>query len=167
MLETVEDAGLWSGNIHSALKDRLSHRLTMLQGFSLDVEQYHSYKDIASSPWESCIKLCTQIEDSHNLGKPVEEAFSTNVQRKLATTVPPRPKVDMPFADAIGSLKRMCQEMVEIMKVLDYVSPGNIIVRNTVSRVWEILTIYRRFFSASIPERISLLPMSVSLYRLC
>jgi len=107
----------------------------MLQGFSLDVEQYHSYKDIVSPPWESCIKLCTQIEESHNLGKPIEEAFSTNVQRKLATTVPPRPKVDMPFTEAIGNLKRMCQEMVEIMKVLDYVSPGNIIVRNTVSRV--------------------------------
>ncbi|RPB26326.1 hypothetical protein L211DRAFT_805150 [Terfezia boudieri ATCC MYA-4762] len=127
LLETVADAGLWRENIHSALKDRLSHRLAMLQGFSLDLEQYHSYKDIASPPWESCIKLCTQIEESHNLGKPVEEAFSTNVQRKLASTVPPRPKVDMPFAEAIGNLKRMCQEMMEIMKVLEYVSPGNIV----------------------------------------
>jgi len=135
LLESTVGSGLWSGDIHSALKGRLSHRLAMLRGFSLGVEQYHSYKDIPSPPWESCISLCTQIEESHNLGKPVEEAFSTNVQRRLATTVPPRPKVDMPFADAIANLKRMCQEMMEIMKVLDYVSPGNIIVRNTVSRV--------------------------------
>lgn len=101
----------------------------MLRAFSLEVEQYHSYQNISNPPWELCLELSTQIEKSQNLGKAVEEAFSTNVQRKLATTVPPRPKVTMPFMDAVGNLKRMCREMTEIMKVLEYVSPGNILVR--------------------------------------
>lgn len=101
----------------------------MLKGFSLNVGEYQLYHDIGASPWEICLELSAEIEKTHEIGKPVEEAFSTHVQRRLASNVPPRPKVDMQFTDAVGYLKQMCQEMKEITKILEYVSPGNILVR--------------------------------------
>ena len=132
MLEQLsKTSGLvhWSDDIQSAIRNRLSLRLAMLKGFSLDVGEYQSYHHISSSPWEICLELSTEIENTHEIGKPVEEAFSTHVQRRLASNVPPRPKVDMKFTEAVRCLKQMCQEMKEITKILEYVSPGNILVR--------------------------------------
>lgn len=134
VLEDVKDSDFWSNDIHSALTDRLSHRVSLLSSFSLGVEDYQSYNDNPLRPWETCLDFSSKIETTHTSGKPVEEAFSTNVQRKLASTVPPRPKVEMPFGAALENLRRMCQEMTEVMKIVQYVSPGNILVRTYLHR---------------------------------
>ncbi|KAF8468341.1 Mak10 subunit, NatC N-terminal acetyltransferase-domain-containing protein [Kalaharituber pfeilii] len=127
LLDDISHQRLWSEELHTALKYRLSHRLSMLRNFSMSVQDYGAYIDTPLEPWESCLELSKRVEETHPFGKPVEEAFSTNVLRKLATTVPPRPKAEMQFTEAIGDLKRMCAEMTEIVKILQYVSPGNIL----------------------------------------
>ncbi|TKA68441.1 hypothetical protein B0A49_05779, partial [Cryomyces minteri] len=48
---------------------------------------------------------------THNLGRPVKEAFSEKVQRRLATTVPPRPMAEMSFRDAVTKLEKMLQDI--------------------------------------------------------
>lgn len=60
------------------------------------------------------------IKDSHGLGKPVPEAFSAKLQRKLASTMPPRPIVQTSFEDAFANLTRMISDGIEVVGVLNY-----------------------------------------------
>ncbi|TKA80009.1 hypothetical protein B0A49_00708 [Cryomyces minteri] len=54
---------------------------------------------------------------THNLGRPVKEAFSEKIQRRLATTVPPRPMAEMSFRDAVTKLEKMLQDIYAALLV--------------------------------------------------
>ncbi|KAI5800268.1 Mak10 subunit, NatC N-terminal acetyltransferase-domain-containing protein [Peziza echinospora] len=112
-------------DIRRAIVDRIDHRISMLRAFSLTVEDYNKYKENPLPPWEECSRLTDVITETTSLGKPVVEAFSTYVQRKLATTVPPRPEIQLPFDEATKNLKRTCKDMSEIVNILHYISPAN------------------------------------------
>jgi hypothetical protein len=71
-------------------------------------------------PWEEAIALLPQIISTHALGKPVEDAFSTKLQRKLASTMPPRPIVQLKFDDAFSHLSRLFKDGREVIGVLNY-----------------------------------------------
>lgn len=113
--------------IFEALTSRISLRQAMLIGFTKDVDEYYAHKDIESM-WPKAKDLAFKVESSHSLGQPVDEAWSTSVQRKLASQVPPRPIVDIPFEQAIATLKQMCEEMLDIPKILKYESTSSVIV---------------------------------------
>jgi hypothetical protein len=53
------------------------------------------------------------------------EAFSLKIQRKLASTVPPRPMVQIPSDDALAHLERLCQDAIDMQQMLDYRGPSN------------------------------------------
>ena len=50
------------------------------------------------------------------------DAFSPKIQRRLASTVPPRPMVEMKFSDAVRNLKHIFQECLESRRILDILS---------------------------------------------
>ncbi|MGI4850429.1 MAG: N-alpha-acetyltransferase 35, NatC auxiliary subunit [Janthinobacterium lividum] len=56
---------------------------------------------------------------SHDVGKAVDEAFSSKVQRRLASTVPPRPITDLKFEDACHNLSRLCDDIKEALRISD------------------------------------------------
>jgi len=51
--------------------------------------------------------------DTHQLGKAVPGSFSTKIQRRLASTVPPRPIVEVDFREALEKLKQLCLDCEE------------------------------------------------------
>lgn len=53
------------------------------------------------------------------------DAFSLKIQRKLASTVPPRPMVTISSDDALAHLKRLCQDAIDMQQMLDYTGPSN------------------------------------------
>lgn len=53
------------------------------------------------------------------------DAFSLKIQRKLASTVPPRPMVNITSDDALAHLKRLCQDAIDMQQMLDYTGPSN------------------------------------------
>lgn len=112
-----------------ALKFRLQHQLAMLRAVGISRERWYAERALWVGFWKECDKLSEAMVITHHLGTPVEAAFSTYVQRKLATTVPPRPKVDMKFDVAITNVKQMCTDCVDMVKVGVYTSPGSILVR--------------------------------------
>ncbi|KAF7587158.1 hypothetical protein BBP40_007666 [Aspergillus hancockii] len=57
------------------------------------------------------------------------------IQRKLASTVPPRPMVKINFEDALAHLKRLCKDAIDLLEVLDYCGPHNLKVI-----VWTLLS---------------------------
>jgi hypothetical protein len=63
--------------------------------------------------WPSILSHIPEITATHHLGKPVPDSFSTKIQRKLASTVPPRPIVDLAFSSAIEKLQQLCTDCSE------------------------------------------------------
>jgi hypothetical protein len=73
----------------------------------------------------SCIAQLQPLTETVALGKPVPDAFSLKIQRKLASTVPPRPMVNITSDDALAHLKRLCQDAIDMQQMLDYTGPSN------------------------------------------
>lgn len=124
-LETSKDS--YTEEIFNALKYRIAHRRALLHDLSRETEEWHTG---AIPEWDTSLELLGKVEITHKLGKPVSEAFSTSVQRKLASQVPPRPIVELSFEDAISSLKKLCVEGKDMLKILKYQGSTNLVVRN-------------------------------------
>ncbi|KAF6819915.1 N-alpha-acetyltransferase 35, NatC auxiliary subunit [Colletotrichum sojae] len=102
----------------NALNDRLQLRYTLLA--AIDHTRHRNDPDRIRSPWTEARDMLPRIKSSHALSKPVSDAFSAKIQRKLASTMPPRPIVEMSFDDAFGNLTRMLSDGVEVVNVLEY-----------------------------------------------
>lgn len=113
--------------IYIALESRLQLRLRFLDAIDLS-----SIRDDTSEtpklPWLQMKRLIDDIEDQHVLGKPVPEAFSTKLQRRLASTMPPRPMVKLSFEECIAHFKRLVQNGNEVIDVLQYTDPQSLLV---------------------------------------
>lgn len=72
-----------------------------------------------------CLSRLATLTESVSLGKEVPEAFSMKIQRKLASTVPPRPIVNVSSKDALAHMKRLCQDAIDMQQILDYRGPSN------------------------------------------
>ena len=72
------------------------------------------------SAWDGLIAALPNVSTSGDLAKPVPEAFSSKLQRKLASTVPPRPVVNIAFETAYDHLERLCHDGRALIEVLNY-----------------------------------------------
>ncbi|GAB1199953.1 hypothetical protein APSETT444_009312 [Aspergillus pseudonomiae] len=120
------------GKLKEAIKCRLVFRRDFLLSLNQDLDIIQSR---SASRFSSCLSQLGPITESVPLGRPVPEAFSWKIQRKLASTVPPRPMVKISFEDALAHLKRLCQDAIDLLEVLDYSGPHNLKVA-----VWTLLS---------------------------
>ncbi|KAH7058945.1 Mak10 subunit, NatC N-terminal acetyltransferase-domain-containing protein [Macrophomina phaseolina] len=90
--------------------------------------------DQQEDDWLAVRQHLQEIKESNRLGSPVRDAFSSKIQRRLASTVPPRPVVELPFADACQVLLELCQDNLEVVRgtKLQTLSPQEIM-----SYIWE------------------------------
>ncbi|CAM1504209.1 Fc.00g018000.m01.CDS01 [Cosmosporella sp. VM-42] len=110
--------GTLSGDIIQALDRRLELRSIFLD--AAECPQHMKDPNSARKPWKEALAIFTSIKKSHSLGKAVDEAFSAKLQRKLASTMPPRPIVQLSFEDCFGHLKRLFEDGLELIDVLNY-----------------------------------------------
>jgi hypothetical protein len=75
--------------------------------------------DFLSRYWPPVLANITNITSTHALGKTVPDSFSTKIQRKLASTVPPRPIVELAFKDALENLTQLCIDCEEATRFTD------------------------------------------------
>lgn len=108
--------------LRDALRCRLLFRRRFLPALDQDLEviETRSTDDFSSS-----LSHLGTLAETMSLGKPVPEAFSTKIQRKLASTVPPRPIVQISQETAIAHAKRLCQDAIDMQQILDYRGPSN------------------------------------------
>ncbi|EEY19272.1 conserved hypothetical protein [Verticillium alfalfae VaMs.102] len=105
-------------DIIRALNDRLLLRHSFLA--ATDAIQYRTAPDLIRAPWKESLVMVQGLQSSHALAKHVPDAFSAKLQRKLASTMPPRPIVQLSFDDAFGHIKRLFEDGVEVIDVLEY-----------------------------------------------
>lgn len=108
------------------LRDAIRCRLLFRREFLFALDQDLEVLDTRSTDnFVSCLSHLTALTESVSLGKSVPEAFSLKLQRKLASTVPPRPIVQISHEAALADLKRLCQDAIDMQQMLDYRGPSN------------------------------------------
>ncbi|OKL55867.1 hypothetical protein UA08_08865 [Talaromyces atroroseus] len=110
-------------NVKRALIDRLWLRNHFLEALNKDVDAVIS-RDRES--FISCQALVSPIESSVAYGNPNLDAFTLKIQRKLASTIPPRPMVTISAKTALGFLKRLFQDAIDMHEILDYTNPNDL-----------------------------------------
>lgn len=113
-------------DISTALDLRLELRIAFLRAIDLSGLR-KANPDSLKMPWIQMSGLLEHIEKQHVLGKSVPEAFSTKLQRRLASTMPPRPIVQPSFEESYGHFKQFFQDGIEIMNILKYAEPQSLL----------------------------------------
>jgi hypothetical protein len=70
--------------------------------------------------WIELLASLPALKSSTILGKATPTAFSVKLQRKLASTVPPRPIVQISDEAAFDHLERLCRDGSVVVEVIDY-----------------------------------------------
>jgi hypothetical protein len=117
------------GDLPHALRDalvcRLNLRRILLQAVALGLD--HAEEEGAAA-WDQCLHELSPVVQTHGLGKAVPESFSTKVQRRLASTAPPRPIIDVSFGTAREFLERTFTDTAEGHNVLKCTRMSNVLV---------------------------------------
>ncbi|KAI1382762.1 Mak10-domain-containing protein [Hypoxylon trugodes] len=113
-------------DISIALDLRLELRIAFLRAIDLSGLR-KANPDSLKMPWVQMNGLLEHISKQHSLGKPVPEAFSTKLQRRLASTMPPRPMVQPSFEESHGHFKQLFQDGIDVMDVLKYSEPQSLL----------------------------------------
>lgn len=117
-----------SKDVREALDLRLEFRIAFLRALEL-VGISKANPESLKTPWLMMTGLLEHLRKQHSLGTPVPEAFSTKMQRRLASTMPPRPIVQLTFEDTYSHFKRMVQDGHDAMDILRYSDPQSLMVR--------------------------------------
>ncbi|KAI9840780.1 MAG: hypothetical protein M1837_001310 [Sclerophora amabilis] len=124
LLALLDQALEWlntTSDLSQSVKKSLEYRLNFRRKFLLVVAaKLEDVKTLSASRWEDCANILPTIKESHRCGRVVEDSFSVRIQRKLASTVPPRPIVHLDFDDAIEHLVKLCQDGKDLVRVFDY-----------------------------------------------
>ncbi|TVY62254.1 N-alpha-acetyltransferase 35 NatC auxiliary subunit [Lachnellula suecica] len=121
-IERTAERLLASNTIPHEVKDALEFRLGFRASFleTVDAASSRTSPDEIKSLWTDLLTLVPNLKQSIKLGKPVPASFSVKLQRKLASTVPPRPIVQVSQEDAFSHLERLCLDGSVAVEVLKY-----------------------------------------------
>ncbi|KAJ5084874.1 hypothetical protein NUU61_009453 [Penicillium alfredii] len=123
-------------SIDQKLRDAIRCRLLFRREFLAALDQDLDILDTRSTEnFKSCVSHLGPLKSSVPLGKPLPEAFSMKIQRRLASTVPPRPIVQLGHDDALAHLERLCQDAIDMEQILDYHGSSNF-----KTAVWTLLS---------------------------
>ena len=115
-------------NISITLRDALVIRLELRDSFLSAVQFDEIIDDHRVPSWDRCLRLIPALPKTTSLGMRVEASFSIKIQRRLASTVPPRPMVNISFDEAFDQLTRLCQNGKDAYRILDYRGGVNLMV---------------------------------------
>jgi N-alpha-acetyltransferase 35, NatC auxiliary subunit len=107
-----------TSQLFEALNLRLYLRYIIIG--AIEISTSRSDAGMVKAAWREAWMILDRLKQSHSLGKPVPEAFSSRLQRSLASTMPPRPIVQLPFDEAFGHLQRLIGDAIEVVDVLNY-----------------------------------------------
>ncbi|KAK0113641.1 hypothetical protein ONS95_013887 [Cadophora gregata] len=103
--------------LRKSLECRLKFRLQFLQAVeAADSRTSENPKQL----WSDLLAFVPDLKSTLPFGKPFPSSFSIKIQRKLASTVPPRPIVEVGQDTAFEHLERLCLDASVAVEVLKY-----------------------------------------------
>ncbi|KAL4944560.1 hypothetical protein BDV06DRAFT_220186 [Aspergillus oleicola] len=128
----IDEQDAMDAAVKSAIRTRLEFRKDFFSALQQDILIVQTRSVVK---FESCLTTLPALKESNQVSRPVPESFSWKIQRKLASTVPPRPMVRISLEDALAHLKRLFQDGIHLNQILDYRGPSNLKVA-----VWTLLS---------------------------
>lgn len=108
-----------NSEIFEGLLDRLNLRSSILKTVIAADMRSDEGTELVNN-WNKTEALAKALTRNQSFGKAVPSSFSPKVQRKLASTVPPRPIVIITFTEALEQLINLCKDGRKLAGVLDY-----------------------------------------------
>jgi hypothetical protein len=146
-----------SNDIRDEIREALDQRLQLRSVFleATECPKHVKEPNVARKPWLDGLEILPRIKSSHDLGRPVDDAFSAKLQRKLASTMPPRPIVQLDFDDAFVHLTRLFKDGAELIDVLNYTDSQCLLVRRELFWKRLMLIMTRPSYQTSKPRSLS------------
>ena len=113
-------------SVRNALLIRLRLRKTLLSAVQPDGFLDHRRAGL----WERCLELIPMLSHTNNLGVSSDGSFGIKIQRKLASSVPPRPIVKISFNDALTQLNGICHNGRDAYRILESQTGTRLMVCN-------------------------------------
>lgn len=110
----------------NALLGRIEFRMKFLR--TVEMAESRKSPSTLKESWTDLLAASSRLKTSAHLGKPVPESFSVKVQRKLASTVPPRPIVEVSQKDAFTHLEQLCKDGSVAVEVLNFYDTQSLMV---------------------------------------
>ena len=113
-----------------ALIDRLKFRKALLKAMALTPAP-DLLPSAMSDVWDTIPKHLMAVQASHGSGLPLRKAFTSKIPYGLASTVPPKPIVEVSFDEAITIIRCLCEDSREAnvaLKIDANESPSNLLV---------------------------------------
>ncbi|KAI4096133.1 MAG: hypothetical protein LQ344_001196 [Seirophora lacunosa] len=123
-LSFAEGKSAWDDGLRKAISVRLTLRRRLLIAMGSDLSPD---KDAQIRCWKHCSELLPALIETRVVSKPVKAAFSIKIQRRLASSVPPRPMVEATFDKTHAFLANLCRDAADVYRVLDYHGSSNIL----------------------------------------
>jgi hypothetical protein len=133
-----------SSELQNALLSRLNFRSKFLT--AVEAADSRASQDVVEL-WTELLASLHDLKSSTYLGKPVEFAFSVKIQRKLASTVPPRPIVEVGQDAAFSHLERLCRDATVAVEVLKYYDSHSLLVCDAYNSLLRCLMLRQTFVS--------------------
>jgi len=126
--DAVDYLNVQNSVVEKILKDALVARLVFRKRFlsAVRTDEVPDRQKIIF--WERCMEILPVIKQSTSHGMPVNESFSVKIQRRLASSVPPRPIASINFDDAYAFLSRLCQHGKDAYRILEYHGGADLLV---------------------------------------
>lgn len=125
--------------LRDALLNRLELRKMLLSAIQLNGFLNHDRARL----WQGCLDLLPMLSQTNKFGVPLENSYSIKIQRKLASSVPPRPIVKISFDEALARLSGICHNGRDAYRILDAHAGTRLMVCDfDCSRLTEILLTY-------------------------
>lgn len=106
----LEDSRL-EAIVLAALVQRLTFRKELLSAYQADLTGLLR-RDLSAH--NACLSLVRVMEQSHVLAVLPDGAFSLKIQRSLASSVPPRPMVNIAYAKTLEFLTKLFQDVMDL-----------------------------------------------------
>lgn len=133
-LHLLETSDFMDSGTKIALFQRLTYRTALLK--TVGMADDRSSVGPLSLAWSATLQLLPGIKSGRDLAKPVPDSFSDKLQRKLASTVPPRPAVTIAFDDAYQHLERLCKDGHVVTEVLNFHDTHSLMVSISKACLW-------------------------------
>lgn len=114
-----------SPDVKDALLSRLEFRTQFLK--TTELAGSRTSPEIKGL-WTDLLALSLKLKSSAHLGTEFSSSFSVKIQRKLASTVPPRPIVHVSQEAAFSHLENLCKDGSAVVDVLRYYDSQSLLV---------------------------------------
>ncbi|RMZ89995.1 hypothetical protein DV736_g2783, partial [Chaetothyriales sp. CBS 134916] len=113
----------WQKELVQGARKRMTFRVGLL---TLLLDNASSPPRPPQSLAEDTLRLLADIEKTASLGQELRGAFSTKIQRRLASSVPPRPMIAVDRSDALGFMHQLFQDISAAFELFSVSSPSDL-----------------------------------------